>query len=159
RSLHRGDLAGGRNAEQKTATRREKLLGDQNGKCGSDPATHDTVFVAVVTENVQLGVIAGPALVAAGAFSCAQIAYDVAVGIENADFRNGDVRQSFLPAGLPQQVFGGESRGCLVTFVPKDRRRFCFTDGHCWENPRWALRRERPVGGDWELFAPSFHRD
>jgi hypothetical protein len=80
RSLHRGDLAGGRNAEQKTATRREKLLGDQNGKCGSDRATHDTVFVAVVTENVQLGVIAGPALVAAGAFSGAQIAYDVAVG-------------------------------------------------------------------------------
>jgi hypothetical protein len=39
-------------------------------------ATHDTVFVAVVTENVQLGVIAGPALVAAGAFSGAQIAYD-----------------------------------------------------------------------------------
>src|SRR4029077_5445029 len=48
--------------------------------------------------------------------------------------------------------------GCLVTFVPKDRRRFCFTDGHCWENPRWALRRERPGGGDWDLSARSFHR-
>ena len=126
---------------QKTAAGREKLLGDQDGKCGADRTTHNAVVVPVVTENIQLGVIAGPALVAAGAFCGAQVAHDVAVRIENADFRNGDVREPFLPARLPQQVLGRELGCCLVAFVPKDRRCCCFTDRHCSKDPGWALGR------------------
>ena len=124
RRLHRSDLAGRRDADEKAATGREKLLGDQYGKGGADRATDDAVFVTFVTEDIQLGVVAGPAVVAAGAFGGTQVAHDVAIRIKNANVRNGDVRESLLPTRLPQQVLRGESRGCLVTFVPKDWRRF-----------------------------------
>src|SRR5262249_9176392 len=121
RSLHVSNLPSRRDADEKTTPGGEKLLGDQDGKGGSDRATNDAAFVPLLAKDVQVGVVAGPAVVAAGAFGGAQIAHDVAVRIENTDFRNSDVWELLLPTRLSQQTLGRESRRCLVVFVPKDR--------------------------------------
>jgi hypothetical protein len=114
-----------------------KLLGDQHGESGADRATHDAVFVPVMLKNVQLGVVAGPARMKAGASGSAQVPHDVAVRIENADIRNGDVGEPLLPSRFAQQAFGRESRWRFITFVPKNRRSLCFTHRRCSRWLRW----------------------
>ena len=66
--MHWSDLAGRRDADQKTATGREKLLGDEDGKCGPYRTPYNAVVVPVVAKRVQLCVVAGPSLMLAGAF-------------------------------------------------------------------------------------------
>ena len=51
RSLHRSDLAGGCDADEKAAAGCEKLLCYQDSKCSSDCATHNAVFVPVATKE------------------------------------------------------------------------------------------------------------
>ena len=53
RSLQRSDLAGSGDADQKTATGREKLLGDEDGKCGPYRTPYNAVVVLVVAEGVR----------------------------------------------------------------------------------------------------------
>jgi hypothetical protein len=110
-----------------SATGGKKLLGDKDGKCRADSTTYDAVFMPCMMKNVQLGMVAGLAAVAAGASSGAQVPHNVAVRIKNADFRNGDVREPLLPSRFAQQVLGSESGRRFVTFVLKDRQRFCVT--------------------------------
>jgi hypothetical protein len=68
-NLHRSDLAGRRDADEKMATGGEKLLRDQNRKCRADSTTYDAAFMPFMMKDVQFGVVAGPAAVAAGASS------------------------------------------------------------------------------------------
>ena len=46
-----------------------------------------------------------------GPSGAAQVPHDVAVRIEDADVRNGDVGESFLPPRFAQQALGRESDG------------------------------------------------
>ena len=58
----------------------------------------------------------------------AQISDHVAIGIENADFRNGSLREAFLAACFAQKVLGFEGGSGIVVLVRQDRRHFFLTD-------------------------------
>ena len=93
RLAERRDLAGRGHADEKTAPRREQLLGDQHGKSGADGAADDTEAHRRVLELEQFGVVASPAGRRLSPARAAQGAHDVPVGVEQADFRHVGQRQ------------------------------------------------------------------
>ena len=76
------------------------------------------------TKGIEIGVVASPSGVADGQSSVAQISDHVAIGIENADFRNGSLREAFLAACFAQKVLGFEGGSGIVVLVRQDRRHF-----------------------------------
>ncbi len=68
---------------------REQLLGDKDRKSGANGAAQDAIFMPAFTKDIEIGVVASPAGMAAGRAGGAQISNHVAIGIEDADFRNG----------------------------------------------------------------------
>ena len=118
------NLAGRGHAHKKPAARRERLLGDEDRKRGSDNAAQDAIFMPTFMKDIEIGVVASPSGVADGQSSVAQISNHVAIGIENADFRNGRRREAFLAACFTQQVLGFEGGRGTVVLVRQDRRHF-----------------------------------
>jgi hypothetical protein len=87
-----------------------------------DPDLADTVEI----EGKKLGVVAGPTFMDAAGAGPLEVTDDITVRIEHADFGHSNKRQLPLPAGLPQQGFGPEHRGCFVVLDADNRPRgFC----------------------------------
>ena len=95
-SLHRSDLASRSHTDEKLAARREQLFGDQDRKRGANGAAHDTVFAPFVMKPVEIRVVAGPTGMAVSMPGSKQVPYDVAIWIENTDFRDGGGGETFL---------------------------------------------------------------
>ena len=71
---------------------------------------------------MKVGVIAGPAGARAGMAVAMQVPHDVAVRIENANFRNSTGSQMLLPTRLAQQALRRKNRWRIVVLARKDRR-------------------------------------
>ena len=99
---HWKDLAGRGHAEEELAARGKEFFSDQNGERGANCTTHDTVFVPLVMKDVEIGVVAGPAGMTVGTSPGTQVPHDIAIRIEQADFRNGHGGQAFLPTRFAQ---------------------------------------------------------
>jgi hypothetical protein len=107
-SAHWSDLTGRSYSDEKLATQREKLLGNQDRKCGANSATDNAIFTSVMTKGIEIGVVTGPSWMAFGASGISQVAYDVTIRIENADFGDCSTWQAFLTTGFTQQALGCE---------------------------------------------------
>jgi hypothetical protein len=119
-----GDLSGGRDADEKSAAGREELLCHEHGERRTNGAADDPDLAdAAEIEGKKLGVVAGPTVMDAAGAGPLEVADDVTVWIEHADFGHSGERQLPLPARLPQQGFGPEHRGRLVILDANDRPR------------------------------------
>ena len=101
RGAERRDLARRGHADEKPASRREQLLGEQHGKSGADRAADDAEAHRRVLELEQLGMIAGPARRRRRPAGAAQRPHDVAVRVEQADLGHFGLRQ-ILSAAAPR---------------------------------------------------------
>ena len=93
----------------------------------------DAELDATVVEGLKLRVVAGPAFMQSGSARAAQMAHDVAVGIEEAVLGNRTGLDPLLPPRLAQQRVGREDRGGAMVLAAQDR----------WEALRpgfWAWR-------------------
>jgi hypothetical protein len=68
-------------------------------------------------ETMKAGVIASPLRESASPSRDQQMAQDVAIGVEDADIRDGSNIELLLPTRLPQQRIRGENRGCPIVLV------------------------------------------
>src|SRR5262249_22298604 len=103
RGSDRSNLAGGRHADQQTATGHEKLLSDQHREWCSDGAANDAHLTDTIEiEGQKFSVIAGPSFMDAAGTRSFEVTDNVTVRIEYADFGDGDQRQPSLPTRLPQ---------------------------------------------------------
>ena len=100
----------------------EKLLGDEDGERRADRRTDDAIPDAAAIERVEMGVVAGPGRVTIGAPRRRQMFNDIAVRVENADFRDVAGRDALLPARLSQQRLRRENRRLVVPLARQDRR-------------------------------------
>src|SRR5262249_23714886 len=104
-------------------------------------ACDDAVFLPVSTEDLQVGVIAGPAWAKARLPHAMQMAHDVAIRIENANFRNGGRAQLFLAPRLSQQALGREPGRRDIVLAREDGRYLYCLFGHA-NNSNLSERRE-----------------
>ena len=137
-SLHRSDLASRSHTDEKPAARREQLFGDQDRKRGANGAADDAVFAPFVMKPVEIRVVAGPTGMAVSMPGSTQVPHDVAIWIENTDFRDGGGGQTFLASRFAQQVLWCKGRRGAIVLMRQDRWHSCFAH---WDNPD-ALRRK-----------------
>ena len=122
RLANRQDLSGRSHADEQPTTGGEKLLGDEDGERRADRRTDDAIPDAAAIERVEMGVVAGPGRVTIGAPRRRQMFNDIAVRVENADFRDLASRHALLPARLSQQRLRRENRRLVVPLARQDRR-------------------------------------
>src|SRR5262249_4539563 len=99
-------LAGRGQTDERAASASEKLFRDQYRKRRANYAAKNANRLSAKGEGVEIGMIAGPsveALCVPGSFEASQ---DVAVRIEDTDWRHIDDRQAFLAAGFAQKRCG-----------------------------------------------------
>jgi hypothetical protein len=93
------------------------LFGDEHREWCSYSTSDDADGKPGMLGHIHVRVIAGPAGRFVGVAAGAQVAHNVAVGIEGADGRNVLVRQASLPPGLSQQFAGSDTEGALCSFA------------------------------------------
>jgi hypothetical protein len=93
------------------------LFGDQDGEGRSNGEAHNSDFDAVDVNDPHVGVITRPSRMELALTAGGQVADDVAVGVEKADFWDADVGQLFLSPGFAQKIFRLEDRVRFVVFV------------------------------------------
>ena len=96
--LHGTDLASRRHADKEPTARCEELFSDKDGERGADGAAHDAVLLPVITEDMQVGVVARPAGMRFGMSCGAQVPHNVAIRIQNAKLGNRGSGQTLLAA-------------------------------------------------------------
>ena len=105
-----GDLPRRRDVDQKPAPRGKKLLGHQHRERRANGTADDAGGAAIAQgEFEQFGMVARPTRAWRGAVA-AEMADQVAVGVQHADRRHVLRWKAALPPGLPQQIFRLEHR-------------------------------------------------
>ena len=117
------DLSSRSHADEQPATRGEKLLGDENGERSADRRTDDAIPNAATFERIEMRVVARPGVVSTSASRRRQMGDDIAVRIENADFRDVAGRRLLPTAGLSQQRLGRKNRRLVESLARQDRGR------------------------------------
>nr|WP_312010374.1 hypothetical protein [Bradyrhizobium cenepequi] len=98
----RGDLSGGRDADEQPTAGRKKLFGHEYRERRAYGTADDADLAkAVKFGGEQLGMIAGPSFMDLAGVRPLEVTGDITVWIEHADFGDSDERQLPLPARLP----------------------------------------------------------
>ena len=125
-----------------------QVFGDEHGKGSADSAADHANLVAIEVQDPHVSVVADPSLVPLRPALCTQLTHDVAIGIEQADFRNRNSLCTLLAARLAEQAFGRQGRWGVVMFVGKDgrllRQRHFLAPDQC-ANRRTFLRKGRQI--------------
>jgi len=87
-----GDLSGGGDADDQVGAGRGELFGDQHGEGRADSHSHDSDVEAAEVGGPHLGVVARPAGMPVPGPGRGQVADDVAVGVQESDRGDRDVR-------------------------------------------------------------------
>ena len=122
RRLRRNNLACRCHTYKQLAARGEELLGDQNREGGADGAADNAIIYPLMFEGMEVGVIAGPQRRTASATRREEVAHNVAIRIEDADFRDGAGADALLPPRLPEESVRREDRRRRSVFETEDGR-------------------------------------
>jgi hypothetical protein len=104
RRSHGLDLSRRGDDNEKPTAGDKQLLGNEHREWCSYSTSDDADGKPGMLGHIHVRVIAGPAGRSVGVAAGAQVAHNVAVGIEGADGRHVLVRQASLPPGLSQQI-------------------------------------------------------
>jgi hypothetical protein len=129
RRLQRRDLPRRCNADEQATSGSEQLFRDQHGEGCADGAADYADRQAAVFEEMEIGMVAGPAVMATHPPLPLELADDVAVRIQQADLGHRVDRDRPLAPRLAQQALGRERRWGAIVLVREDGGRLLML-GH-----------------------------